>query len=301
LNETLDALIRQLDLEPLEVNLFRGQSRHMGSPRVFGGQVIGQALVAAERTVEGRVPHSLHAYFLLAGDVGAPIIYQVERVRDGRSFSARRVQAIQHGRPILSMIASFQRPETGLEHGSTMPDVPPPEALTPSTELHERWISEASPVSPRIAEALRSPSAIEFRAVEPLNLLRPVPGEPRQAVWFRAVDRVPDDPQLHRCILAYASDFHLVGTALRPHGRSWYQRSMIVASIDHALWFHRSARVDEWLLYVMDSPSAQMARGLARGLIYDRGGRLVASVAQEGLMREVSEPAASGPDAPAPG
>jgi acyl-CoA thioesterase II len=225
----------------------------------------------------------------------------VERVRDGRSFSARRVQAIQHGRPILSMIASFQRPETGLEHASTMPDVPPPEALTPSTELHERWISEASPVSPRIAEALRSPSAIEFRAVEPLNLLRPVPGEPRQAVWFRAVDRVPDDPQLHRCILAYASDFHLVGTALRPHGRSWYQRSMIVASIDHALWFHRSARVDEWLLYVMDSPSAQMARGLARGLIYDRGGRLVASVAQEGLMREVSEPAASGPDAPAPG
>ena len=301
MNETLDALIRQLDLEPLEVNLFRGQSRHMGGPRVFGGQVIGQALVAAERTVEGRVPHSLHAYFLLAGDVGAPIIYQVERVRDGRSFSARRVQAIQHGRPILSMIASFQRPETGLEHASPMPDVPPPEALTPSTELHERWIAEASPVSPRIAEALRSPSAIEFRAVEPLNLLRPVPGEPRQAVWFRAVDRVPDDPQLHRCILAYASDFHLVGTALRPHGRSWYQRSMIVASIDHALWFHRSARVDEWLLYVMDSPSAQMARGLARGLIYDRGGRLVASVAQEGLMREVSEPAASGPDAPAPG
>jgi acyl-CoA thioesterase-2 len=182
-----------------------------------------------------------------------------------------------------------------------MPDVPPPEALTPSTELHERWLSEASPVPPRVSEALRSPSAIEFRAVEPLNPLRPRPGAPSQAVWFRAVDRVPDDPQLHRCILAYASDFHLVGTALRPHGRSWYQRSMIVASIDHALWFHRSARIDEWLLYVMDSPSAQMARGLARGLIYDRGGRLVASVAQEGLMREVSEPGASGPGAPAPG
>ncbi len=287
LNETLNALIRQLDLEPLEVNLFRGQSRDMGGPRVFGGQVIGQALVAAERTVEGRVPHSLHAYFLLPGDVGAPIVYQVDRIRDGRSFSARRVQAIQHGRPILSMIASFQTPEAGLEHAAPMPDVSPPEALTPSGELHERWLSEAGPVPPNVAEALRAPSAIEFRPVEPQSPLRPSPGEPRQAIWFRAVDRVPDDPQLHRCILAYASDYNLVGTALRPHGRSWYQRSMVVASIDHALWFHRAARIDEWLLYTMDSPSAQMARGLARGLIYDRTGRVVASVAQEALMREV--------------
>lgn len=290
MDETLSALIRQLDLEPLEVNLFRGQSRDVGTPRVFGGQVIGQALVAAERTVDGRVPHSLHAYFLLPGDVAAPIVYQVDRVRDGRSFSARRVQAIQHGRPILSMIASFQIPEAGLEHAAPMPEVPPPDALVPSAELNERWLSQAGPVPPRLAEALRAPSAIEFRPVDPLDPLRPSPAEPRQAIWFRAVDRVPDDPQLHRCLLAYASDYHLVGTALRPHGKSWFQPSMIVASIDHALWFHRAARIDEWLLYSMDSPSAQSARGLARGLVHDRAGRLVASVAQEGLMREVSVP-----------
>jgi acyl-CoA thioesterase-2 len=287
LNETLPALIRQLDLETLEVNLFRGQSRDMGAPRVFGGQVIGQALVAAERTIEGRIPHSLHAYFLLPGDVDAPIVYQVDRIRDGRSFSARRVQAIQHGRPILSLIASFQVPETGLEHAAPMPDVPPPEVLASSTELNQRWLSQESPAPPRAVEALLAPSAIEFRPVGPLNPLHPAPAEPRQAVWFRAVDRVPDDPQLHRCILAYASDFHLVATALRPHGRSWFEPSMIVASIDHALWFHRAVRIDEWLLYAMDTPSAQGARGLARGLVYDRGGRLVASVAQEGLMREV--------------
>ncbi|MEI7703803.1 MAG: acyl-CoA thioesterase II [Deltaproteobacteria bacterium] len=292
MNETLQALIRQLDLEPLEVNLFRGQSKDMWGPRVFGGQVIGQALVAAERTIEGRVPHSLHAYFLLPGDVEAPIVYQVERVRDGRSFSARRVQAIQHGRPILSMIASFQVPEPGLEHASSMPDVPLPETLVPASVLYERWISEAGPVPPKTAAALRATSAIEFRPVEPRNPLLAATCEPRQATWFRAIDRMPDDPQLHRCILAYASDYQLVGTALRPHGRSWYQPSMVVASIDHAIWFHRDARVDDWLLYVMDSPSAQGARGLARGVVYDRAGRLVASVAQEGLMREVKPPAA---------
>jgi acyl-CoA thioesterase-2 len=291
MDEMLSAVIRQLDLEQLEVNLFRGQSRATGAPRVFGGQVIGQALVAAERTVDGRVPHSLHAYFLLPGDVGAPIVYQVDRIRDGRSFSARRVQAIQHGRPILSMIASFQVPETGLEHAAPMPEVPPPETLAPAAELIERWLSEAGPVSPNVEQSLRAHGAIEFRPVEPGNPLRPSPAEPRQAFWFRAVDRVPDDPRLHRCLLAYASDYHLVGTAMRPHGTNWYKPSMIVASIDHALWFHRAARIDEWLLYAMDSPSAQSARGLARGLVYDRTGRLVASVAQEGLMREVSVPA----------
>jgi acyl-CoA thioesterase-2 len=286
MDQTLDALVRQLDLEPLEVNLFRGQSRDLGAPRVYGGQVISQALVAAERTVEARVPHSLHAYFLLPGDVNAPIVYQVDRVRDGRSFSARRVQAIQHGRPILSMIASFQAPEPGLEHAAPMPEVPPPESLASFSELVERWLAEAAPVPARIAEAMRMPGAVEFRPVAPQNPLRRLPGEPRQAAWFRAVDRLPDDPALHRWILAYASDSMLIGAALLPHGRSWWQPDMIVASIDHALWFHRDARVDEWLLYVMDSPSAQSARGLARGLVFDRGGRLVASVAQEGLMRE---------------
>ena len=287
MDPTLGAVVRQLDLEQLEVNLFRGESRDLGAPRVYGGQVIGQALVAAERTVEQRVPHSLHAYFLLPGDVNAPIVYQVDRVRDGRSFSARRVQAIQHGRPILSMIASFQVPEPGLEHASAMPEVPPPESLASFGELVERWLAEVEGVPPRIAAAMRMPGAIEFRPIDPRNPLRRDPGEPRQAAWFRAVDRLPDDAWLHRCILAYASDSMLVGAALRPHGRSWWQADMMVASIDHALWFHRPARVDEWLLYVMDSPSAQSARGLARGLVFDRAGRLVASVAQEGLMREV--------------
>ena len=287
MNETLTALIRQLDLEQLEVNLFRGQSKDLWGPRVFGGQVIGQALVAAERSIEGRIPHSLHAYFLLPGDAEAPIVYQVERIRDGRTFSARRVQAIQHGRPILSMIASFQAPEAGLEHAAPMPEVPPPEALTPMSELKERWLSEAGPVPPKVAEALLATGAIEFRPVVPQNPLLPSAGASRQAVWFRAIDRVPDDPRLHRCLLAYASDYQLLGTALRPHGRSWYQDSMVVASIDHALWFHRAARIDDWLLYAMDSPSAQGSRGLSRGLVFDRDGRLIASVAQEGLMREV--------------
>jgi acyl-CoA thioesterase II len=288
MNETLSAVIGLLDLEPLEVNLFRGQSRDIGTPRVFGGQVIGQALVGAARTVDlPRVPHSLHAYFLLPGDIAAPIVYQVDRLRDGRSFSARRVQAIQHGRPILSMIASFQTPEPGLEHQAPMPDVPPPESLAPLSVLRERWIAEAGPAAAHVAEALRIPSGIEFRPVDPQSPFRPAVAEPRKAVWFRAVDRMPDDPQLHRCILAYASDFHLATTALRPHARSGWSRSLIFASIDHALWFHRPARVDEWLLYWMDSPSAQGARGLARGLVFDRAGRLVASAAQEGLMREV--------------
>jgi acyl-CoA thioesterase-2 len=171
-----------------------------------------------------------------------------------------------------------------------MPDVPPPEALTPMSELKARWLSEAGSVPPQVAEALLATGAIEFRPVEPRNPLLPSPGPPRQAIWFRAIDRVPDDPRLHRCLLAYASDYQLLGTSLRPHGRSWYQGSMMVASLDHALWFHRAARIDDWLLYDMDTPSSQGARGLARGLVFDRGGRLVASVAQEGLMREVERP-----------
>jgi acyl-CoA thioesterase-2 len=288
MDQPLDALIRQLDLEPLEVNLFRGESRDLGSPRVYGGQVIGQALVAAGRTVEGRPAHSLHAYFLLPGDTGAPIVYQVDRLRDGRSFSARRVHAIQHGRPILSMIASFQVPEPGLEHAEPMPEAPPPEQLASTAGLAERWLAEAGPVSQRVADAMRTPAAIEFRPVDPRNPLLRDPGERKQLTWFRAVAQMPEDPALHQQVLAYASDSILVGAALQPHGRSWWQPRMIVASIDHALWFHRPARVDEWLLYAMDSPSAQGARGLARGQIFDRRGRLVASVAQEGLMREIS-------------
>jgi acyl-CoA thioesterase-2 len=288
MDATLRSLIEQLDLEQLEVNLFRGQSADHGGRSVFGGQVIGQALVAAARTVDdGRRPHSLHAYFLLPGDMAAPIVYEVDRIRDGRSFSARRVQAIQHGRPILSMIASFHADEPGLSHQAPMPLVPPPESLLSMQELRERWMAEAGDtVSERMREIMRRPAPIEFRPVEEWNPLRPTVAPPIQTVWFRTVDKLPDDPMLHTCMLTYASDYNLIPTALKPHGRTWLGSETIVASIDHAMWFHRPARIDDWLLYSMDSPSAQGARGLARGLVFDRSGTLVASVAQEGLMRE---------------
>ncbi len=285
MDPTLASLIRQLDLEPLEVNLFRGLSADLGGRSVFGGQVIGQALVAASRTVEGRVPHSLHAYFLLPGDMAAPIVYEVDRARDGRSFAARRVQAIQHGQPIFSMIASFQAQETGIEHQAPMPDVPGPDGLPPFAVLRERWRAEAGLSDPTLLEALSRSIAIEFRPVEDWNPLAPRSAEPRQHVWFRVPERLPDDPMLHRCLMAYASDFNLIGTALRPHGLSWYTGRVLLASIDHALWFHREGRVDDWLLYAMESPSAGGARGFARGMIFDAQGRLLASVAQEGMVR----------------
>lgn len=286
--QVLQDLITVLDLETLEVNLFRGPSRDLGGRSVFGGQVIGQAMVAASRTVEGRTPHSLHAYFLLPGDMAAPIVYEVERIRDGGSFSARRVQAIQHGRPILSMIASFHVAEAGPEHQAAMPEVPPPESLKSSAELIPEWLAKAGEVHPKIRASLTRYPAVEFRPVYEWNPLAPGISPPRQAIWFRIGQNLPDDPMLHRCLLAYASDFNLIGTVLRPHGKSWYSPDMQVASLDHALWFHRDARVDDWLLYVMDSPSAQAARGMARGMIYDRAGRLIASVVQEGLMRQLS-------------
>ena len=291
MNEILDALIRQLDLEQLEVNLFRGQSKDLWGPRVFGGQVIGQALVAAERTIEGRVPHSLHAYFLLPGDADAPIVYQVERVRDGRSFSARRVQAIQHGRPILSMIASFQAPEEGLEHAAPMPDVPPPEALTPAVRAERALALRGRSGA---AAGRRGPAGPERHRVPAGRAAEPAPALARRAAPGGLVPRRRSRPRRSRGFTGASWPTRRTtswwGPRCGPHGRSWYQPSMIVASIDHALWFHRAARVDDWLLYAMDSPSAQGARGLARGLIFDRGGRLVASVAQEGLMREVRSP-----------
>ncbi|MAY27398.1 MAG: acyl-CoA thioesterase II [Polycyclovorans sp.] len=282
----LQDLVEQLDLESLEVNLFRGTSRDLGGHSVFGGQVIGQAMVAASRTVEDRRPHSLHAYFLLPGDMDAPIVYEVDRLRDGSSFSARRVQAIQHGRPILSMMASFQIDEGGLEHHLPMPEVPPPESLTPIDELRETWFAAVPELPQAVRDVLTQPLAIEFRPVSSANPLIPQQqAAPYNQIWFRAVAPLPDAAWLHRCLLAYASDFNLIATALKPHGRSWYSPDMMVASLDHALWFHRDARIDDWLLYDMDSPSAQGARGMTRGLIYSRDGALVASVAQEGLMR----------------
>jgi acyl-CoA thioesterase-2 len=283
MDETLRTVIRQLDLQATAPDAFRGEARDSGAPSLYGGHVVAQALVAAERTVEGRVAHSLHAYFLLPGDVAAPIEYRVERVRDGGSFSARRVVAVQEGRSIFVTMVSLQRPASGLEHAAPMPEVPPPEALPSFAELRDRWLAEAAPVHPRIEEALRAGRAFDFRPVEPQNPLRPVPRDPRQAYWFRAAGPVPNDARVHRSLLAYASDTALAGTVLRPHGLAWPRTGL--ASIDHALWLHRPARVDEWLLYAMDSPAAQGGRGLARGLVYDRAGALVASVAQEALVR----------------
>ncbi len=284
MNKILQDLVNVLDLEPLEVNLFRGESRDLGGKSVFGGQVLGQALMAAYGTVEAQIIHSIHAYFLRPGDMQANIVYEVERLRDGRSFVARRVHAIQHGRPIFSMIASFQEPEDGLEHQSPMPDVPGPDELQSQTELREQLL-------PDCPEKLRSgfmrELAIEFKPVNPFNPFRPEPMPPHQDIWFRAAGRLPDNKQLHHSVLAYASDFNFLGTALRPHGVSWFNENMVVASLDHALWLHRPFRADEWLLYHMDSPSSSGARGLTRGEIFNQEGVLVASVAQENLMRMV--------------
>lgn len=283
----LQDLVEVLSLERLELNLFRGPSRNLGGRSTYGGQIIGQAMVAASHTVDGREPNSLHAYFLLPGDMNLPVVYEVDRLRDGKSFSSRRVQAIQHGRPILSMMASFHHAEPGYEHQAPMPEVPPPESLRSWHELAREWIAQEPDISDAARAALTADFFIEFRPVDPVNPLRPYKRGTRGEMWFRAKTRLPDDPWLHRCVLAYASDWGLLGAALRPYGRGWIEHNMIVASIDHALWFHRQARADEWLLYVTDSHAAQSARGLSRGMIFDASGRLIASAAQEGLMRPV--------------
>ncbi|MGA9332973.1 MAG: acyl-CoA thioesterase II [Rudaea sp.] len=276
-------LIDLLHLERIEENLFRGQSRDIGTRYVFGGQVVGQALSAAQRTVDSaRAVHSLHAYFLRAGDIEAPIVYEVDRARDGKSFSVRRVVAIQHGQPIFNFSASFQIEEHGVEHQMPMPDVPPPEDIAPPPP---RPAEELANLPAKLQRWLAKKGPFEFRHVQPRDELNPVKRPPFQQIWFRLIDRAPDDPTLHRAMLAYASDFHLIGTATLPHGISYLQHNVQMASLDHAVWFHRPFRVDEWLLYSCDSPSAQGARGLTRGMIFARDGRLVASTAQEGLLR----------------
>ncbi len=288
MNRVLQDLLDLLNLERIEDNLYRGQSRDLGGKSVFGGQVIGQALVAAARTVTTGEPHSLHAYFLRPGDMNLPIVYEVDHSRDGRTFTSRRVQAIQHGQPILSMMASFQTPEPGLEHQVPMPDVPPPEKLLSQQELVEQWSQGPNALSERQRDILGRVVAIEFKPTAPVHPRLQHARPPQQAIWFRAAGRLPDDPLLHRCVMAYASDFNLLSTALLPHGKSWLGGELVLASIDHAIWFHRDVRVDDWLLYAMDSPSSQGGRGLSRAGIYDRQGRLVASVAQENLMREAT-------------
>jgi acyl-CoA thioesterase-2 len=276
-------LVDLLDLERLEDNLFRGQSRDIGTQFVFGGQVLGQALSAAQHTVDAsRTAHSLHAYFLRAGDIDAPIVYSVERTRDGGTFSSRRVVAIQHGQPILNGSISFQIEEGGFEHQSSMPEVPLPEDIEPMQPLSPEQMAK---LPEKIQRWLGVDAPIEFRHVWPQDKLKPVKRPPIQHIWFRTAAPVGDSPALHRALLAYASDFNLIGTATLPHGISYYTHNVQMASLDHALWFHRPFRMDDWLLYSFDSPTAQGARGLARGQIFSRDGRLIASSAQEGLIR----------------
>lgn len=278
IREVLDLL----DLEKIEENIFRGASPKDRVQRVFGGQVLGQALVAAARTVEGRLCHSLHAYFLRAGDPKVPILYEVDRSRDGSSFTSRRVVAIQHGRPIFTLEASFQRDEPGYEHQFEMPNVPAPEMLPAEQELRAK-------VAHRVPQEARAwflrPRPIETRPVDSREYLSPEKRPPHAMAWIRALGSLPDDPALHRCVLAYASDTSLLDTGLLPHGIGWFDNKVQMASLDHAMWFHRSFRIDEWLLYVQDSPSTSGARGFNRGLLYTRDGKLAASVSQEGLMR----------------
>ncbi|WP_174513018.1 acyl-CoA thioesterase II [Methylocella tundrae] len=275
-------LLTMLDLEKIEENIFRGRSPQIGWQRVFGGLVVAQALVAASRTVSGRTPHSLHGYFLLAGDPQAPIVYEVDRLRDGKSFTTRRCNAIQHGRAIFSLSASFQIDEEGFEHAVAMPNAPMPETLPSEAELIEKF---GSIMPEPINRWFASDRAIEARPVDPSRYVRHEPGAPVQDVWLRAAGPLPDDPAIHRAVLAYLSDMTLLDTALIGHGYYVFDPRLQVASLDHALWFHRPFRADEWLLYAQDSPNSSGARGLTRGLFFSREGQLVASVMQEGLIR----------------
>ena len=288
MTKALDALVDLLDLEPIEVNLFRGVSPDDDRQRVFGGQVAGQALVAAGRTVEaGRTVHSLHAYFLRPGDPAAPIVYEVDRIRDGRSFTTRRVVAIQHGQAIFNLSASFHVDEPGPEHQRPMPDVPDPESLptfeermAPHRDELGPWYDRPRPIDIRHV----GPNPLERRPAEPASATATDP--PAGQVWLRADGELADDFLLHACVVAYASDLTLLDTTLAPHGLSiWSAPGIMLASLDHAMWFHRRFRADEWLLYDQDSPVACGARGFARGSLYTRSGQLVVSVVQEGLVR----------------
>ena len=282
MSTAVQTMLDVLNIEQLEVNLFRGRSPQDRWQRVFGGQVIGQALVAATRTVERRTPHSLHAYFLIGGDPRVPIIYEVDRIRDGKSFTTRRVVAIQHGQAIFTLMVSFHNDEAGLAHQAAMPDVPPPEELPSEAEIRATLL-------PRMPEAVQryysSERPIELRPVEYGRYLGKKVDGGKFNVWIRTTGKLPDDPAIHQCVLAYASDMSLLDTALAPHGRSLFESDFMGASLDHALWLHRPFRADEWLLYAQESPNLNGARGFSRGLIFRRDGVLVANVTQEGLVR----------------
>jgi acyl-CoA thioesterase II len=277
----MQEVLALLDLEKIEENIFRGLSPAGRLQRVFGGQVLGQALVAATRTVdESRPCNSFHAYFLRAGDPRVPILYEVDRSRDGGSFTSRRVVAIQHGEQIFTMAASFQKVESGFEHQSAMPEAPPPESLEDEQEVRLR----ATDLPPAMRDWIARPRPFETRPVISRGLGDRPAREPQDSIWFKARENLPDDPSLHRALIAFASDMSLLDTSLLPHGKSIFS-DVQVASLDHAMWFHRPFRADEWLLYVQDSPSASGARGFNRGALFRRDGTLVASVVQEGLIR----------------
>ncbi len=291
MSDALDKLLDLLDLEQIEVNIFRGRSPDETVQRVFGGQVAGQALVAAGRTVPGDRPvHSLHAYFIRPGDPAVPLVYVVDRVRDGRSFTTRRVSAIQHGHTIFTLSASFHRPEAGLEHATPMPHVPPPEDVRRNAERLGRALGGPLPRHYR-------DSPIDLRSVGPLPI--EAAGDPslrttKNLVWLRVDGELPEDPLLHVCLMTYASDLTLLDTVLLGHGVSWYDGHTSGASLDHAMWFHRPFRADQWLLYAQDSPIAYGALGLARGEVFTAGGDLVVSVVQEGLIRTTPKPVLPG-------
>jgi acyl-CoA thioesterase II len=276
----MDELIDVLSLEPIEVNLFRGRSPREERQRIFGGQVVAQALAAAYKTVEGRICHSLQSYFIRPGDPSVPVLYQIERSRDGRSFTTRRVIAIQKGEQIFNMACSFHVEEDGYDHQDAMPSAPRPEDTPTENERMARLFKD----DPEELKHWVRDRPIEMRPVDPVNVLRPKPAPPQQLVWLRATGDVGDDIALNQALLAYASDFSLLGTAMRPHGVSWLS-DVQTASLDHILWFHRPTNFSRWHLYVQDSPSASGARGFNRGAIYREDGVLVASAAQEGLMR----------------
>ncbi len=287
MHPVLEDLVKLLQLERIEDNIFRGESRDIGSAQVFGGQVLGQALSAAHHTVDDRVAHSIHAYFLRRGDMTAPIIYEVDRARDGGSFSVRRVVAIQHGRPIFNLAASFQSVEKGLEHQAEMPDVPGPDGLQDVTKIAPKMLER---IPEKMRRFLTDKCPFEFRPVRPFNFAKPERQEPEKQVWIRAVDKLPNEYSLHQNLLAYISDYGLLGTSTLPHGLLLGQGVVQMASLDHALWFHRDVRIDDWILYSFDSPNASGARGFARGQFFTQNGILIASVAQEGLIRTFDKP-----------
>lgn len=284
MSQVLHDLLDLLRLETIEQSIYRGQSQDLGFGAVFGGQVIGQALSAAKETLpEDRKVHSLHSYFLRPGDAQEPIVYDVENVRDGKSFSTRRVKAVQYGKPIFYMTASFQIDEPGFEHQDTMPDVPGPEGLVSDIDIYRE---HADLIPERIRNKFISEKPIEMRFVTANNPFKPKVDEPKRYVWIKANGEMPDDPRIHKYLLAYASDFNFLPTALQPHGASFAQPNMQMATIDHSMWFHKDFRMDDWILYAIDSPVACGARGLVRGQFFTRDGVLVASTAQEGVMRK---------------